>query len=419
MIPHHSLDDPRWLDRRTFLAGAAALSLTAAASSVRGSQPARKYRVAVIGHTGRGDYGHGLDEVWRDVPQTEVVAVADSNAQGLAEELKKLDITTGYSDYRQMLDEMKPDLVAVAPRFLDEHRDMVVAAAERGVRGIYLEKPLCRTLAEADEMIAACELHGVKLAIAFQTRYSQKLPVIEKLIDTGRIGQVIEYRARGKEDRLRGGSEDLWILGTHMFNLIHHFGGEPQSCSASVYQGGQPLSKEHVAEGNEGIGPLAGDDIHARYRLASGATAYFDSVRNAAGSPSRFGLEIFGTQGIIQMVETGHLPECYFLRDSCWSPWRSEKNKNEWIPISSAGPGKPEPLTDQGLHGGNVLAVHDLIAAIEEDRQPLTSIYAARTSLEMIVAVFESQRLGRTVPLPLENRQNPLTMLGEPKQERS
>ena len=41
-----------------------------------------------------------------------------------------------------------PDLVAVAPRWLDQHRDMVIAAAERGVRGIYLEKPMCRTLEE-------------------------------------------------------------------------------------------------------------------------------------------------------------------------------------------------------------------------------------------------------------------------------
>ena len=56
--------------------------------------------------------------------------------------------------------------------------------AERGAH-IYMEKPFCRSPQEADEMIAACEANRVKLAIAFQTRYSPKLPVIRRLIDEG------------------------------------------------------------------------------------------------------------------------------------------------------------------------------------------------------------------------------------------
>ena len=45
---------------------------------------ATKYRVGVIGSTGRGNYGHGLDTVWREFSNTEVTAVADDNADGLA-----------------------------------------------------------------------------------------------------------------------------------------------------------------------------------------------------------------------------------------------------------------------------------------------------------------------------------------------
>jgi len=403
----HPKHPPARLGRRGFLlaATAAAAASTARAQPAAGGRPA--YRVAVIGHTGRGNYGHGLDRVWSELPQTRVVAVADADEQGLAASVRRLRLSQGYRDYRRMLDEVRPELVAVAPRYLDQHRDMVVAAAQCGARGIYLEKPMCRTLAEADEMVAACEKHGVKLAIAFQTRYSQKLPVIEKLLQSGELGRVLEFRARGKEDH-RGGGEDLWVLGTHMFNLIHHFGGAPLSCCARVEQDGHLVGPHDVAEGAEGIGPLAGDNVHAMYRLEGGATAYFDSVRDAAGSPRRFGLQIFGSRGIVQMFNTGHIPDTYFLPDSSWSPGRSGK---KWIPVTSAGVGKPEPLENTGLHGGNVLAVKDLIGAIEEDRQPLTSIYAARTATEMIVAVFESHRLAGRVTFPLENRQNPLTML--------
>jgi len=396
------------LNRRGFLAGAAALALTGAAARLaRAAQAApRKYRVAVIGHTGRGNYGHDLDRAWLDLPGVEIVAVADADDKGLAAAVKRLRAPKGFSDYRRMLDEVKPDLVGVCPRWLDQHRDMVVAAAERGARGIYLEKPMCRTLAEADEMVAACEKNKVKLAIAHQTRYSPKLSVVRELIRSGRIGQVVEFRCRGKEDS-RGGGEDLWVLGTHVLNLAHHFGGEPKWCFGTVCQEGRPIRREDVKPGNEGIGPLAGDSVHAMYGLAGGATAYFDSVRNAGGDPTRFGLRIFGSKGIIEM-ETAYLPAVHLLADPSWSPGRTGA---KWLAVSSAGVDQPEPLADGGLPAGNVLAVKDLIAAVEEDRPPQSNIYEARTAVEMIVAVFESQRVGGPVTLPLSNRQNPLTML--------
>ena len=395
------------IKRRRFMAGTGA-ALLAVPSIVKSGDAAAKYRVGVIGHTGRGDYGHGLDRVWREIPEAEVVAVADAEPKGLAAAVSRLGGVKGYADYREMLAEVKPDLVAVAPRWLDQHRDMVVAAADAGVKGIYLEKPMCRNLVEADEMVAACEKSGTKLAIAFQTRYSQKLPVVRKLIADGLLGDLLEIRARGKEDR-RGGGEDLWVLGTHMFNLIHHFAGEPKSCFASVRQGGHPVTAADVHEGPEGIGPLAGDCIHAMFQMESGVTAYFDSTRNGGGNPTRFGLQIFGSKGIIQMFNTGHIPDVYFLPDPSWSPGRSGK---KWIRVTTAGIGKPEPLPNTGLHGGNILAVRDLIRAIETDGQPLTDIYAARTATEMIVSVFESHRQGKPVSFPLENRKNPLTLLG-------
>lgn len=395
--------------RREFLAGAvAAVALAAQPTASRAAPaPARKYRAAVIGHTGHGDYGHGLDKVWLEVPGVEIVAVADADEKGLAAAVKRLAAPRGFKDYRQMLDVAKPDLVSICPRWLDQHRDMVVAAAERGVQGIYMEKPMCRTLAEADEMVAACEKHRVKFAIAHQTRYSPKLPIVTELLRSGQLGAVLEIRMRGKEDR-RGGGEDLWVLGPHMFNLACYFAGDPKWCTASVYQQGRPIRRADVSEGAEGIGPLAGDNVHAMYRLSSGVIAYFDSVRNGSGRPTRFGLQILCAQGVVQMFDTGHLPEMSYFPDSSWPTGRS---KTEWVPISSAGIGKPEPLENRRLEGGNVLAVKDLIAAIAEDRQPLCSVYEARTATEMIVAVFESQRLGGPVTFPLPNRQNPLVSL--------
>ena len=394
------------LNRRTFLSGAAAIAVAARARRAPAQGKAATYRVGVIGHTGRGNYGHGLDRVWLAVPGTRIVAVADANKQGLAAAVKRLKAPKGYADYRKMLQEAKPDLVSVCPRHLDQHRDMVLAAVSAGVRGIYLEKPFCRTLAEADEMVAACKKASVKLVMAHQTRYSPRLAVVRELLEAGAIGKVVEFRGRGKEDR-RGGGEDLWVLGTHVLNLIHTLGGEPKTCFATVQQDGRPIRKDDVKPGAEGIGPLAGDEVHAVYKLAGGATAYFDSVRNAGGRPTRFGLWVHGSKGIIE-IHTGYLPDVHVLQHSSWSPGRTGAR---WVPVSSAGIGKPEPLKGHHLHGGNVAAVQDLIAAVEGNRQPVGSIHEARTATEMIVAVFESQRLGRPVPFPLKTRQNPLALL--------
>lgn len=366
-----------------------------------------KYRVGVIGHTGRGNYGHGIDTVWAAFPdRCEVVAVADPDEKGRAEAVKRLKAPKAYSDYRQLLDEAQPQIVAICPRWLDQHRDMVVAAAERGLH-IYMEKPLCRTLAEADEMVTACEKRDVKLAIAHQTRYSPKLQVVREIIDSGKLGTLLELRGRGKEDQ-RGGGEDLWVLGSHVMNLIAFCGGQPTWCVGRVMANGKPVVKADVKPGNEGIGALAGDQVVAMYGLESGATAYFGSKRAAgSGGDSRFGLQIYGSKGVLEIL-TGSLPSVQFLPDPVWSPGRS---KAQWVAVSSAGIGQPEPLKDGGLPTGNMLAVKDLLSAIENDRQPECSIYEARTTVEMIVAVFESHRVGGPVAFPLKTRQNPLELL--------
>lgn len=360
----------------------------------------QKYRVGVIGHTGKGNYGHGLDTVWGELPNCQVVGVADTAPAGLAEAVKRVKASKGYADYRQMLDEAKPDIVAIGPRWLDQHRDMVLAAAERGIH-IYMEKPLCRTLEEADAMVAICEKNDIKLAVAHQTRYSPKLQAVRDLIEDGKLGDLLELRGRGKEDP-RGGGEDLWVLGSHVMNLIYHFGGEPHWCFATVSEAGHPITKDDVKQGNEGIGPLAGDTVSAMYGLENGVTAYFASRRNANGG--RFGLQIYGSKGIVEIL-TGYLPAVNFLPDPSWSPGRSHAN---WIPVSSAGPGKPEPMSDGGLNAGNVMACRDLMAAIEEDRLPECNVYEGRVTIEMISGVFESARTGGPVSMPLKNRQNPL-----------
>ncbi|MBX3439470.1 MAG: Gfo/Idh/MocA family oxidoreductase, partial [Planctomycetaceae bacterium] len=208
------------------------------------------YRVAVFGRTGRGNYGHGLDICWLDHPRTKVVAVADDDAEGRAQAAKRLNVEQSFDDYRRMLDEVRPDIFAICSRWVDQHRDAAVAAGERGIH-VFMEKPFCRTPAEADEIIAACERTHTRLAIAHPTRYSPIVGTVRRLLRDGAIGRVLELRARGKEDR-RGGGEDLWVLGSHMLDLSLALNFDPVWCFASVLQDGEPLRREHVSDGAEG-----------------------------------------------------------------------------------------------------------------------------------------------------------------------
>jgi predicted dehydrogenase len=357
----------------------------------------RTYRVAVIGRTGKGDYGHGLDVVWKALDNVEVVAVADEDDRGREAAARRLGARAAYADYRQMLEREKPQVVSVASRWLDAHHDTVVACARAGA-SVLLEKPMCRSLVEADAMVAACETHHVKLAIAHQTRYSPRLRQVRDLIAAGRLGDLVELRGRGKEDA-RGGGQDLLVLGTHIFDLMRFLAGDARWCFARVLANGKPATKADVREAGEGGGPDYGFD--------GGVTGSFGTLRARHGAGTRFGLTVYGTKGVVQ-VTTGSLPAAYFLDDPSWFPGRS---KQSWQEVTSAGLDKPEPLKDDGLASGNVWIARDLIAAIEQDRQPLGGMYDGRAALEMILAAYESHRLGKPVDLPLHNRLHPLSLL--------
>jgi predicted dehydrogenase len=339
-------------------------------------------------------YGHSLDVLWKNVPRTQLVAVADDDPAGLAAALGKTGAPQGYADYREMLDRERLDVVCVAPRWTDRHAELVLAALEHGCH-VYMEKPFCRSLEEAD----------AQLAIAHQTRWSPLLAAVQREIKAGAIGKVLELRGRGKEDPKRGGGEDLWVLGCHIFDLMRAIAGDPLTCMATVLNQGHRAGPKDVAEGPEGLGPIAGDQVNATIQFADGVVGFFGSQRAAGRTDNRFGLQIYGTDGVIDLL-TGHMSPCHVLQDSAWSPGRTGKG---WVPLTSNGIGQPETIEDGGLPAGNVLAVNDLLDCIENPmRRPKCNVYDARWTVEMVLGVYASHRHGGPVKLPLEDRRHPL-----------
>jgi predicted dehydrogenase len=213
-------------------------------------------------------------------------------------------------------------------------------------------------------------------------------------------------RGRGKEDQ-RGGGLDLWVLGSHVVNLMHFFGGPAKSCSATIWEGDRLATKEDIKQGPEGTGPLVGDRLHARYELADGTIAYFDSIKAAGVREANFGLQIIGSKGIVDLrvdVE----PLAHFVPGN---PFLPTKEPRPWIPITSGGLDKPEPVAGiKAGVAGHLIPARDLMAAIQENRPTLCSAEDGRVTVEMICGVFASHlQNSKAVPLPLQVREHPLS----------
>src|SRR6478672_7043178 len=283
------------------------------------ASPAKKYRVAVIGHTGRGNYGHGIDTVWNAFSRMEVVGVADPDEKGRAGAMARTHAPRSYADYREMLRKEKPDLVGIGPRWMDQRVEMVTAAAEAGCH-IYMEKPFALSLAEADRMVEVVRKNKVKLQLAHQMRTSPYVLRAKAMVDAGEIGVIQEARTRGKEDQ-RAGGEDMMVLGSHLCDMLRYFLGNPLWVTAHVTQDGAEIGGADVRQATEPIGPIAGNQVSAMFAYPAGVHAFFASRSSDQTDPLRFGTWLYGSKGVLFLPNAiypgGGL---YLLRSSAWLP---------------------------------------------------------------------------------------------------
>ncbi|MDE2706869.1 MAG: Gfo/Idh/MocA family oxidoreductase [Gemmatimonadota bacterium] len=136
---------------------------------IEATRPRGSYRGAVVGC---GRMGSTIDDEhigmphypwpWAHAPAMieargiELIGAADVDRAKLDDFAQRWGVDALYEDYRELVAQEQPDVVAVTTR-PDERAEVVIGLAEAGVRAIFATKPMCRTLAEADAMIAACK----------------------------------------------------------------------------------------------------------------------------------------------------------------------------------------------------------------------------------------------------------------------
>lgn len=198
----------------------------------------KKVKIGMVGTGFIGDIHHISIRDW--VPNAEIVAVASPSSSG--EFAKTRGIPNAYSDYREMLKDKTIDVIDIGvPNYL--HCQVVLDAAKAG-KHIIIEKPLCMTLEEADQMIEACQKHGVLLMYAEELLFAPKYVRAKTLIDEGAIGEP--FLAKQSEehpgphmpwfwDVNRSGGGVLMDMGCHSIEYTRWVLGKPKVKSVTAF----------------------------------------------------------------------------------------------------------------------------------------------------------------------------------------
>lgn len=360
----------------------------------------KTYKAAIIGRTGGGNYGHGFDVVFNGIENVSVVAVADENAEGLKKAAERSGAKNQYLDYKVMLEKEKPDMVAIGPRQPDCHREMALACINAGAH-IYMEKPMTESLDAADDIIHAAEQKNVKVALGHTRRFMPDFASVKALIDQGFLGTVLEVRFQGKQDS-RVGGEDFIVLGTHDFDIMRFYFGNPLWCFASITSDGHDISEKDVHMGHEPI-LVAGNTIRAQFAFTKNIHTYWTSIKtddhwnDNFSDRQKWRFEIYGTKRILAYQSN-------FGMAYLDSPFPAHMDdKAIWKKI-------PKPKNwHQAMYEKH--PIRNLIYAIETDTQPLCSGYDGRWTIEMLAAAYRSQIHKCRIEFPLIQRNNPLKEL--------
>ncbi len=212
-----------------------------------------KLKIAIIGTGGRGVACFG--ELFRQRPDSEIVALCDNNELRLREAGAKLGVTGLYRDLATLLKTEKPDgLVITTPDYM--HEEHACLALNAGVN-VLLDKPLAINVKGCKNIVRAAEKSGKVAMIGFNLRHHAVLRKLKSLIDDGVLGRIFlaenrefydggrTYMARwNRKKEFCGG---LWIhKGSHDFDVFNWLFGFPKPKKVTAFAGIDVLTPDNI-----------------------------------------------------------------------------------------------------------------------------------------------------------------------------
>lgn len=342
-----------------------------------------------VGIVGCGKIAHNHARALQSIDGVRVFGVFDTNKKTADTFAATYGIPHAFSDYSDLLD-LPLHVVSVCTPH-PAHEEGVVRAAERGFH-VLCEKPLAVTLPSIDRMIRACEGNEVALGALFQRRFWPPVRKIRQALDSGEMGipvlgsVAVRFRRdrsyyeddwRGRWDTEGGGA--LINQAIHHIDLLQWFMGDVTRVSGSW----STLRHTDVME--------VEDSAVAHVEFASGglATILATTTLNAG-----LGGQVMISDRAGQTASVIEFPEGIGVLDF-WTVG----NTPQHTPVYDVTQPFDRPLSDihESLIPFHTEQIAEFIEAIREGRAPLVTGREARKSLEIVLAIYESQRVGQPI----------------------
>ena len=320
------------------------------------------------------------------VPGARLVAVTDV-AAGAAAAFAAARGCAAEPDLDALLARDDVDVICVCvPSGL--HAEVGVRAAKAG-KHLVVEKPIDVTLEAADRLIEAARTADVALTVISQHRFDPGLTELKRLLGEGALGRLVLGEASTKWYRTQAyydsaGWRGTWAMdGGSLMNQGVHYVDLLRWCMGPVTEVTAVCTTQaHQIE--------AEDTALAIVRFGSGAVGtILSSTAARPGFPQR--LEITGTEGTV-IIEDGQM-----VRRAFGAGARADGDDGD-----ADGDGRRLGTASDPAAldvSGHAAQIADLLAAIDEGREPAVGGAAGRDTLEIVCAVYESARTGRTVTL--------------------
>lgn len=318
-------------------------------------------------------------------------AMCDVVPERMAEKAEQfgLGAVRRYTDYREMLEKEKPELVAIATES-GKHAKIALDCIAAGCH-VIIEKPIALSIADADAIIAAGKEKGVVVCANHQNRFNKSVQYIRRALEEGRFGHLSHGAVHVRWNRGRGYYEQAPWRGTWA-------------------QDGGCLMNQCI-HGIDLLRWMMGDEIDE-------VMAYTDRLMHPYLEAEDLGMALVrfknGSYGLVEgttNVYPKNLEETLYLfgeKGTAKAAGTSDNIIEEW----SFADGKDDPAYVKATYGENPPNVYgfghtplyaDVIDAIKTHRAPYVDGEAGKRALELVLAIYKSAAEGRPVKLPLES----------------
>ena len=293
-----------------------------------------------------------------------------------------------YIDYKKMIEQNKLDLVAIATES-GNHAEIALYCIDHGINCI-IEKPIAMSIQEADQIIRHAEEKGVKVSACHQNRFNIAVQEMRKAVEAGRFGKLshgsvhvrwnrnVDYYAQAPW-RAKWASDGGALMNQciHGIDLLRWMMGDEVE---EVY--GQTRQQFHDYLEAEDVGM-------AVIKFKNGAVATIEGTTNVYPRNLEETLYLFGENGTVKLggTSTNNIDVWQFADET------EADHKNKGL----------EEATSNVYGNGHTSLYADVIDAVKNDRRPYVDAVAGRNALELVLAIYKSQKDGKPVKLPLDD----------------